>query len=93
MSNDKNVNVLFDYSENLFFYPFKRFERIFDRFILFVAVPIALFATVFSAISFYFVASYYSLALIILGFVLLTVCILMVGYHKRIFDMIKWDGY
>lgn len=89
----KKVVVTFESSENLYVYPFTHFERVFDRVLLFFIIPITLLAILFSIIAFFFVASYSSLVYMIIGFVLLIILILMMGYHKTVFDKIDWKGY
>ncbi len=91
-SGVKKLNIVFDESEDLFFYPFSNFEKWFDRLLLFVVLPISISATVVSILAFYFIASYSSIVLIFLGFGLIVSNALMIGYRKTVVEKIRWNG-
>lgn len=91
-SGINNLNIVFDGSEELFIYPFTNFERWFDRLLLYLVLPCSIFATIASILSFYFIASYSAMALIIAGFVLIIANALMIGYRKTVVEKIRWNG-
>ena len=88
---DQVANITFDSREEIFTYPFNRFEKRFDRIIGFVSIPVSVAAIVSSVLSFYFYAEYSSLFLIISSIFLLTLNILFLGYRKPLYRKIDWE--